>query len=64
MKKYMFIALTLLVAACEKPILDEEDAVTRKEANVILSSVREAYPRRRGCSHEKRGECHPAYDAV
>ena len=36
MKKYMFIALTLLVAACEKPILDEEDAVTRKEANVIL----------------------------
>ena len=32
----MFIALTLLVAACEKPILDEEDAVTRKEANVIL----------------------------
>ena len=36
MKKYLFIALTLLVAACEKPILDEEDAVTRKEANVIL----------------------------
>ena len=34
--EYMFIALTLLVAACEKPILDEEDAVTRKEANVIL----------------------------
>ena len=32
----MFIALTLLVAACEKPSLDEEDAVTRKEANVIL----------------------------
>ena len=36
MKKYLFIALALLVAACEKPILDEEDAVTRKEANVIL----------------------------
>ena len=36
MKKYMFIALTLLVAACEKPILDKENAVTRKEANVIL----------------------------
>ena len=33
--EYMFIALALLVAACEKPILDE-DAVTRKEANVIL----------------------------
>ena len=36
MKKYLFIALTLLVAACEKPILGKEDAVTRKEANVIL----------------------------
>ena len=36
MKKYLFIAFALLVAACEKPILDEEDAVTRKEANVIL----------------------------
>ena len=36
MKKYLFIALALLVAACEKPILGEEDAVTRKEANVIL----------------------------
>ena len=36
MKKYLFIALAVLVAACEKPILDEEDAVTRKEANVIL----------------------------
>ena len=35
MKKYMFIALTLLVAACEKPILDE-DVVSMKEANVIL----------------------------
>ena len=35
MKKYMFIAFTLLVAACEKPILDE-DVVSMKEANVIL----------------------------
>ena len=36
MKKYLFIALAVLMVACEKPILDEEDAVTRKEANVIL----------------------------
>ncbi|MBR0037712.1 MAG: FimB/Mfa2 family fimbrial subunit [Bacteroidales bacterium] len=35
MKKYMFIALALLVAACEKPILDE-DITVEKEANVIL----------------------------
>lgn len=35
MKKYLFIALAVLVAACEKPILDE-DVVTMKEANVIL----------------------------
>ena len=35
MKKYMFIALAVLVAACEKPILDE-DVVSMKEANVIL----------------------------
>ena len=35
MKKIMFIALTLLAAACEKPVLDE-DAVSTKEANVIL----------------------------
>ena len=35
MKKYLFIALALLVAACEKPILDEE-MVMKKEANVIL----------------------------
>ena len=35
MKKYLFIALTLLVAACEKPILDE-DVVSMNEANVIL----------------------------
>ena len=36
MKKYLFIALAVLVAACEKPILDEEDVVTKNEANVIL----------------------------
>ena len=35
MKKYLFIALTMLIAACEKPILDE-DIVTKNEANVIL----------------------------
>lgn len=32
----MFIALALLLAACEKPVLDNEDAVTKKDANVIL----------------------------
>ena len=32
---YLFFALALLVAACEKPILDE-DVVSMKEANVIL----------------------------
>jgi len=35
MKKYLFITLALLAAACEKPILDEDIAST-KEANVIL----------------------------
>ena len=35
MKKYLFIVLALLVASCEKPILDE-DVVTMNEANVIL----------------------------
>ena len=35
MKKYLFIALALLIAACEKPVLDE-DVVLMKEANVIL----------------------------
>ena len=35
MKKYLFIVLALLVASCEKPILDEE-MVMKKEANVIL----------------------------
>ena len=35
MKKYLFIALALLVVACEKPVLDE-DIVSMKEANVIL----------------------------
>ena len=36
MKKLMFIALALLVASCEKPILDSEDIPSEKEANVIL----------------------------
>ena len=36
MKKLMFIALALLVASCEKPILDSEDIPSKKEANVIL----------------------------
>lgn len=36
MKKLMLFALALLAAACEKPILNEEDAVTKNEANVIL----------------------------
>ena len=35
MKKYLFIALALLIASCEKPILDE-DVSDKKEANVIL----------------------------
>ena len=39
MKKYLFIALTMLIAACEKPILDE-DIVTKNEANVILHMTR------------------------
>ena len=36
MKKYIFIILALLVAACEKPILDNEDVTVEQEANVIL----------------------------
>ena len=36
MKKYLFIALALLMAACEKPIIDSEDVPNEKEANVIL----------------------------
>ena len=41
MKKYLFIALALLVASCEKPILDSEDSVVNgsavdTRANVIL----------------------------
>lgn len=35
MKKYLLIALALLVAACEKPVFDK-DIVSMKEANVIL----------------------------
>ena len=47
MKKYMFIALTLLVAACEKPILDE-DVVSMKEANVILHMTQYEWTEQRG----------------
>ena len=39
MKKFMLFALALLVAACEKPILDEENSVvggSATDANVIL----------------------------
>ena len=32
----MFIALALLLTACEKPILSEEDIVSTQDANVIL----------------------------
>ena len=35
MKKLMFIALALLAAACEKPVIDE-DLVATKDTNVIL----------------------------
>ena len=35
MKQLLYIALALLMAACEKPILNEEE-VEQKEANVIL----------------------------
>ena len=35
MKKYLFIALALLVASCEKPVLDEDISI-KKEGNVIL----------------------------
>jgi len=36
MKQLMFIALALLMTACEKPILSEEDIVSTQDANVIL----------------------------
>ena len=36
MKKLMYIVLALLLAACEKPILDTEDIASTKDANVIL----------------------------
>ena len=35
MRKIMLLALTLLLAACEKPVIDE-DLVATKDANVIL----------------------------
>ena len=36
MKKLMFFFLALLLAACEKPVIDNEDFVATKDANVIL----------------------------
>ena len=36
MKKILFFALALLMTACEKPILSEEDIVSTQDANVIL----------------------------
>ena len=36
MKKLMFFFLALLLAACEKPVIDDEDFVATKDANVIL----------------------------
>ena len=36
MKKLMFFILALLIVACEKPVIDDEDFVATKDANVIL----------------------------
>ena len=36
MKKLMFFFLALLLAACEKPVIDDEDFVATKDTNVIL----------------------------
>ena len=36
MKKYLFIAFTMLVSACEKPVFDSEEVSEKKAANVIL----------------------------
>ena len=36
MKKIIFIALALLIVACEKPVIDDEDFVATKDTNVIL----------------------------
>ena len=36
MKQLLFFILALLIVACEKPILDDEDITEKKEANVIL----------------------------
>ena len=65
MKKYLFIALAVLVAACEKPILDE-DVVSMNEANVILHMTQyeqEAFGNS-GNRATTRGECHPTHDTV
>ena len=47
MKKYLFIALAVLMVACEKPILDE-DVVSMKEANVILHMTQYEWTEQRG----------------
>ena len=47
MKKYLIFALALLVAACEKPILDE-DVVSMTEANVILHMTQYEWTEQRG----------------
>ena len=36
MKQLLFFILALLIVACEKPILDDEDITEKKEANVSL----------------------------
>ena len=64
MKKYMFIALAVLVAACEKPILGEEDAVTRKEANVILHMTQYEWTEQRGPYELKYGRVATDKDEV
>jgi len=36
MKQLLFFILALLIVACEKPVIDDEDFVATKDANVIL----------------------------
>ena len=47
MRKILFIALALLMVACEKPILDEQE-VEQKEANVILHMTMYEWTEQRG----------------
>jgi len=39
MKQLLFFILALLIAACEKPVIDDEDFVAPKDTNVILHFV-------------------------